>query len=123
VHGVWQRAISPIPEALKKIQDRFYNWQENEYCSCKLLLSSLFLKFKHGEGNTISTNSEVFHLKNKLGERKHKYVQRQMERMLGSNYNKMRDKTNKIREKNTELFSKIPILPKFYGQSFYYDTP
>jgi hypothetical protein len=32
------RAISPIPEALKKIQDSFYNWQENEYCSCKLLL-------------------------------------------------------------------------------------
>jgi hypothetical protein len=57
-----------------------------EYCSCKLLLSSLFLKFKHGEGSTISTNSEVFHLKNKLGERKHKYVQKQMERMLGSPY-------------------------------------
>jgi hypothetical protein len=66
------RAIGSIPEALKKIQDSFYNWHENEYCSCKLLLSSLFLKFKHGEGSTISTNSEVFHLKKKLVERKHK---------------------------------------------------
>ena len=109
------RAISPIQEALKKIHDSFYNWQENEYCSCKLLLSSLFLKFKHGEGNTISTNSEVFHLKKKLVERKHKYVQRQMERMLGSNYDKMRDKTNKIREKNTELFMNMIFLMNFFN--------
>lgn len=109
------RAISPIPDALKKIQDSFYSWQENEYCSCKLLLSSIFLKFQHGEGSTISTNSEVFYLKKKLGERKHRYVQKQMERMLGSNYDKMRDKTNKIREKNTELFMNMIFLMNFFN--------
>jgi hypothetical protein len=38
-----------------------------------------------------------------------------MERMLGSNYDKMRDKTNKIREKNTELFMNMIFLMNFFN--------
>ncbi|XP_063448737.1 TPR and ankyrin repeat-containing protein 1-like isoform X2 [Mytilus trossulus] len=108
-----EEAISILPNEFKQLQEIFLTPKDKEFVSCKLLLSSLHTRFCQKEGIAISTNSEVFHWKKTL--RQKKYLRMQLESMLGARYDRVRDKNNKMREKNVELFMNIIFIMNFFN--------
>ncbi|CAG2215687.1 unnamed protein product [Mytilus edulis] len=111
------KRISAMPDELKRLQETFLNPKENDYMSCKLLLNSIYTRFSQKEGITISTSSEALRLKKMIGQKRYYHVRIQLERMLGTNYDRVRDKNNKMREKNVELFMNMIFIIKFFNIS------
>lgn len=106
-----RKILSQMSTELKKIQDSFYDPHNAEYASCQLLLSDLFNRFCRREGIVLTKNSEVYQCWRKLtGYR----VRLQVERMLKTRYEKIKDKNNKIRERSTDFFMNMVFLASFF---------